>query len=295
MSILSSRDMSVQYIESIFSKTDSIDQYNHLNGKILVNVFFEPSTRTSLSFECAMLRMGGKVITFQKDVSSVNKGESFEDTIRTLSLYGDIIVLRHPMRGMVYYANSITSVPVINAGDGDGEHPTQALIDMYTIYKLFGRSYRSINILFIGDNKNSRTVHSFLMLLNKYSDIRIHFWSYHKSHPSQEIVENISEIHDQDLNDICIDHTQFDFKTVDVIYITRMQKERIASNTSPDIIVNKELLKKFKNDIIVLHPLPRNEELSIDIDKDERIKVIDQMKYGIELRKVLLSEALKYS
>lgn len=292
MSILSSRDMSVPYIESIFSKSDNIDQCNHLNGKILVNVFFEPSTRTSLSFECAMLRMGGKVITFQKDVSSVNKGESFEDTIRTLSLYGDIIVLRHPMRGMVYYANSVASVPVINAGDGDGEHPTQALIDMYTIYKVFGQSYRSINILFIGDNKNSRTVHSFLMLLNKYLDTRIHFWSYNNSHPSQEIVENISEIHDQDMNDICIDHTQFDFKTVDVLYITRMQKERIVSNNSPDIIVDKELLKKFKNDIIVLHPLPRNEELSIDVDKDERIKVIDQMKYGIELRKVLLSEAL---
>ena len=139
---------------------------------ILVNVFYEPSTRTSLSFESAMNKLGGRTITFNKEVSSLKKGESFEDTIRTLSIYGNILVLRHPEKGMVEKASKYSKVPIINGGDGNGEHPTQALLDLYTIYERFGKDFENKKILLIGDIKNSRTIHSLLDLLKFYPKIK---------------------------------------------------------------------------------------------------------------------------
>ena len=176
MSLLSCQDWSPQKIENLFQKADNIYQqtHSHVQNKILINVFFEPSTRTSLSFECAMKRLGGQVINFQKDTSSLKKGESFEDTMTTLSLYGDLMVLRHPQPGQVLLASSIIDVPVINAGDGSGEHPTQALLDLYTMYKHFGRDFQTKTVLFIGDLKNSRTIHSLLLLIHKYPQMSIH-------------------------------------------------------------------------------------------------------------------------
>ena len=159
MNLISCDSITKEFIEELFTlankyklKEHFISEKNNFSSKILVNAFFEPSTRTSLSFECAMNRLGGKVITFHKDVSSVKKGETFKDTIKTLSTYGDILVLRHPEKNKVKEASNYTNIPLINAGDGSGEHPTQALLDLYTIHNNFELT-SCCHILFVGDAK----------------------------------------------------------------------------------------------------------------------------------------------
>tara|TARA_Y100000389_G_C17454944_1_gene517476 strand:- start:1192 stop:2127 length:936 start_codon:yes stop_codon:yes gene_type:complete len=296
-SLLSSVDLSVIEIQELFDIANNIknQSFEKINNKILVNVFFEPSTRTSLSFECAMKRMGGNVINFQKDTSSLKKGESFEDTIKTLSQYGDIMVLRHPQVGKVSSAKCLIDIPLINGGDGSGEHPSQALLDLYTMYKHFGSEFEKKTILFIGDIKNSRTIHSLLMLIHKYPNMKIHFLSYSGLEASPELIERISIIHNQDKSSIVINKMTLEYDTFvhnlfDIVYVTRLQKERLEDIecVNTDFVISNEFANKLKDDAIIMHPLPRNNEILREVDNNSRCYYFKQMKYGIDIRMALI-------
>ena len=291
MNILSSNDWKKEEIQKLFDFTDNLDSLDTsiFNDKILVNAFFEPSTRTSLSFECAMKRLGGNVITFNSTSSSLNKGESFEDTISTLSLYGDIMVIRHPEKDKVKYASNISKIPIINGGDGNGEHPSQALLDLYSIYKKFGNNFKTKTILFIGDIKNSRTIHSLINLLNLYPNMKIHFYPYNNDlYPNDDLVNKISKIHSQNKKTIIISELDNNnYSNYDIVYCTRLQKERSDNKIitiNDKFIINNEKAEQFKKDMIIMHPLPRNKELSIDVDNNHRCYYFKQMEYGIQLR-----------
>lgn len=296
MSILSCRDWTPQRIENLFQKADSIYQKSDINlqNKILINVFFEPSTRTSLSFECAMKRLGGQVINFQKDTSSLKKGESFEDTLRTLSQYGDLMILRHPQPGQVSLASSLINIPIINAGDGSGEHPTQALLDLYTMYKHFGKDFQTKTVLFIGDLKNSRTIHSLIVLIHKYPQMNIYILSYPGLEPDQEVLQEISNIHGQSKDTITVEFESINYQLFDIVYITRLQRERLLIGESSlcNFMMTNQIADRMKEDAIIMHPLPRNEEIHSEVDQNHRCHYFKQMKYGVNIRMALISEIL---
>ena len=297
MSLLTCTNLSILDIKGLFLTTDKIYKSNSqlMKDKILINVFFEPSTRTSLSFECAMKRLGGNVINFQKDASSLKKGESYEDTIRTLSNYGDIMVLRHPEIGKVALASELINIPVINAGDGAGEHPTQALLDLYTMYKKFGNDFETKTILFVGDLKNSRTIHSLISLIHLYPEMKIHTLSYPGLEPEEQLLENISKIHQQPKDSIVFSVDDIDYSLFDVVYITRLQKERGTNGlrcVPPLYRMTNELANTMKEDAIIMHPLPRNEEIDPDVDNNHRCYYFKQMKYGVDIRMAIISRQL---
>ena len=297
MSLLSCKKLNSLDLKMIFLKTDKICKKANLlcSGKILINVFFEPSTRTSLSFECAMKRLGGDVINFQKDASSLKKGESYEDTIKTLSNYGDIMVLRHPEIGKVSLASELIHIPVINAGDGAGEHPTQAILDLYTIYKKFGNNFDTKKVLFVGDIKNSRTIHSLIYLINLYPEMKIYILSYPGLEPEDQLLEKISKIHKQPKENIVFSVDNIDYSLFDVVYITRLQKERGPGrdggglrDVPPSFIMTNELANTMKEDAIIMHPLPRNREIDPEVDNNHRCYYFKQMKYGVNVRMAII-------
>lgn len=271
-------DLDLDYINKIFRITNKLKDTNNdnstlLKGFILCNCFFEPSTRTSLSFHSAMLRMGGDVITFNKSSSSIQKGESDYDTLKTIEQYCDIIVIRHPSKEFIFNYASNCSKTIINGGNGDGEHPTQALLDLYTIKSNFINE--GIKILFVGDIKHSRTIHSLENLLSLYKNIDIDYFPY----PSCE-KESVNNITNYD-----------NINKYDVVYMTRLQKERFDnSNINIDnFILTKDIVKNMKEDAIILHPLPRNEELDVSVDDCKQAKYLDeQMKNGVLIRMAIL-------
>lgn len=296
MSLLNSKSITLQYIKTIFYYTDRF--YIELNselakGKILCNCFFEPSTRTSLSFETAMKKLGGEVVTFIKPTSSIKKGESDIDTMKTMEQYGDILVLRHPSNEFLYEYNKICEKPLINGGNGDGEHPTQALLDLYTIKKTFG-DY-PLKILFVGDIKHSRTIHSLETLLKFYKNITIDYFPY----PNCEIETSNKVI------------TSYDnINEYDVVYMTRLQKERYQSRCEliesdeksndkkslislNSYILNSDIVNKMKETAIILHPLPRNEEIDVSVDSCKQAKYFEQMKNGVYVRMAILYLIIK--
>ena len=253
-------------------------------NKTLINLFYEPSTRTSCSFHTSMLKLGGNVIEIT-DNSSVKKGESLEDTIKTVSKYGDIIVLRHPEKGSSERASQVSSVPLINAGDGNGEHPTQALLDIYTIKKELKKDITKENIIvtFIGDLKNSRTVHSLIHLLNLFNVTFILL--------SPEGLDLPDMYLNSVLNGLTLEEA---LEITDVIYVTRIQKERliVPLKTYQPICLSKELLSKANKDLIIMHPLPRQEELPPEIDDDPRAVYFKQVANGVTMRMAILHELL---
>lgn len=269
-----SREKVIHYIE----KAENIELINKKSSKTLINLFYEPSTRTSCSFHTAMLKLGGNVIEIN-DNSSAKKGESLEDTIKTVSNYGDIIVLRHPEKGAAERAAKVANVPVINAGDGNGEHPTQALLDIYTIYEESKKDLLKENIIvtFIGDLKNSRTIHSLIHLLNLFDVTYIFI-----SPPGLELETNGLNILDVTLEESLL--------ITDVVYITRIQKERIDKDRFEPICLSKELLSNANKDLIIMHPLPRQEELPPEIDDDPRAVYFKQVAYGVRMRMAILDE-----
>ena len=247
-------------------------------GIVSTNLFYEPSTRTSSSFYSAMAKLGGSVIPINDvNYSSVSKGETLEDTIRTVACYSDVIVLRHPIVGSVARAAAVSPVPVINAGDGVGEHPTQALLDLYTIRKHKGLNSH-IRIALVGDLKHGRTVHSLLKLLRLYN-VEMHLVSPKELAMPSEYVKDGDLIHET--LDECI-------ADVDVVYMTRVQKERI---TTQEVVGNYALtldhMAKAKKDMIVMHPLPRVDELPTTIDSDPRAVYFDQIKNGLYVRQAI--------
>ena len=269
------REKVIYYIEKANNKKS-----NKFN-KTLINLFYEPSTRTSCSFHKAMLNLGGNVIEIT-DNSSAKKGESLEDTIKTVSNYGDIIVLRHPEKGSAERALKVATVPLINAGDGNGEHPTQALLDIYTIYQESKKDILKENIIvtFIGDIKNSRTIHSLIHVLNLFQVTYIFISPSGLELPMNETGLNILNVSLEEALNI-----------TDVVYVTRIQKERLNVENYKPICLSKELLST-KKDFIIMHPLPRQEELPPEIDDDPRSVYFKQVAYGVQMRMAILDDLL---
>jgi aspartate carbamoyltransferase len=276
-SIISVKDFTIEKVIYYIKKADTINKEPICNGKTLINLFYEPSTRTSCSFHKAMLNLGGTVIEIT-DNSSAKKGETLEDTIKTVSNYGDIIVLRHPEKGSCERASKVSMIPLINAGDGNGEHPTQALLDIYTIYKEATKNILTDKIIvtFIGDIKNSRTIHSLMQLLNLFQVTFIFI-----SPPGLELDTNNLNVLQLSLEEA--------LKITDVVYITRIQKERTRETFQP-ICLSKEILGP--KDFIIMHPLPRQEELPPEIDDDPRSVYFKQVAYGVKMRMAILHELL---
>eukprot|EP00607_Mallomonas_marina_P009697 CAMPEP_0182419656 /NCGR_PEP_ID=MMETSP1167-20130531/4061_1 /TAXON_ID=2988 /ORGANISM="Mallomonas Sp, Strain CCMP3275" /LENGTH=290 /DNA_ID=CAMNT_0024594689 /DNA_START=117 /DNA_END=989 /DNA_ORIENTATION=- len=275
---------------------------DRLKGKVLATIFYEPSTRTACSFIAAMQRLGGSVIPIYEQTSSVKKGESFEDTIRTLASFADAIVLRHPMKGSAVTASSVSSKPVINAGDGAGEHPTQALLDMYTIRSELGRiggeTERGVPmvIAFVGDLKNGRTVHSLSLLLARYAGDSLHF--VFVSPPSLSLPDyirdrlaqaNTTQEHVESLDEV--------IRRADVLYMTRIQRERFETEEEYNTVfgcycLDAKLMIRAKDRMIVMHPLPRLNEIHTDVDSDPRAAYFRQMENGMFMRMSVLSLTL---
>jgi aspartate carbamoyltransferase catalytic subunit len=269
-----------------------VGTFDLLKGKILANLFYEPSTRTSSSFTSAMERLGGSVIPINEvRYSSVSKGESLPDTIRTLECYADVIVLRHPETGSAALAAQYARKPIINAGDGIGEHPTQALLDLFTIHEELGK-IDGLVVTMLGDLKYGRTVHSLARLLSLYS-VGIHYVSPEILRMPKEIVEELPRTMYQ------AEHTTFDsiLPQTDVLYVTRVQKERFTDEAEYEsvkgaYVITPETMKTAKEQMIVMHPLPRVGEISIDFDSDPRAAYFRQMEYGLYVRMALLAMVL---
>jgi aspartate carbamoyltransferase len=270
-----------------------IGAFDLLKGKILANLFYEPSTRTSSSFTAAMERLGGSVIPINEvTFSSVSKGESLPDTVRTLECYADVIVLRHPDVGASAMAAKYARKPVINAGDGIGEHPTQALLDLFTIREELGQ-VDGLTVTMLGDLKYGRTVHSLARLLSQY-DVRINYVAPDQVAMPPEIMAELDEKGIPQAQ-----HTSPDavISESDVLYVTRIQQERFADKAAFETlkgsyIISAETLKAAKEDMIVMHPLPRVGEISMDVDDDPRAAYFRQMEYGLYVRMALLAMVL---
>ena len=270
-----------------------IGAFDLLKGKLLANLFYEPSTRTSASFTAAMERLGGSVIPINEvRYSSVSKGESLPDTVRSLEAYADVIVLRHPEEGATALAAQYTKKPIINAGDGVGEHPTQALLDLFTILEELGE-VDGLTITLVGDLKYGRTVHSLARLLSRYT-VTLNYVSPDILQMPDKIVTEIEgtgttqTIH-SDLDDVIGDS--------DVVYVTRVQKERFENAADYDAVagayvISPETMKRAKDRMALMHPLPRVREISIDVDDDPRAAYFRQMEYGMYVRMALLALVL---
>ncbi len=272
---------------------DHIGTFDLLKGKILANLFYEPSTRTSSSFTAAMERLGGSVISINEvKYSSVSKGESLADTVRTLECYADVIVLRHPEVGSAAIAAKAAHKPVINAGDGIGEHPTQALLDAFTIREEIGH-IDGLTVTLLGDLKHGRTVHSLARLLSLYK-VKLNYVSPDILRMPAELIEELNdkgvEQAEYSTLDTCLPHT-------DVLYVTRVQKERFADEAAYEsvksaYVIDPKVMKAAKERAIVMHPLPRVGEISPDFDDDPRAAYFRQMEYGLYVRMALLAMVL---
>jgi aspartate carbamoyltransferase catalytic subunit len=261
-----------------------------LKGKILATLFFEPSTRTRLSFETAMQRLGGGVIGLGSvESSSVKKGETLSDTVRTVSQYADAIVIRHPLLGSAKEAADAASIPVINAGDGAGQHPTQALLDVYTIYKELG-SLKNLTVAMVGDLKYGRTVHALAELLSLFQ-VRFYFVSPNLLRMPEEITSGLRG------KGLEVIETEDMFKAVSeshLIYMTRIQKERFGDileyeRVKGSYVINRAFLDQIKKKIVILHPLPRVDEISTDVDDYPGSAYFRQMRNGVFVRMALLA------
>lgn len=270
-----------------------VGSFDLLKGKILASLFYEPSTRTSSSFTSAMERLGGSVIPINNvSYSSVTKGESLPDTVRTLEAYADVIVLRHPEVGSSALAAKYARKPVINAGDGIGEHPTQALLDLFTIQEELG-TVDGLKVTMMGDLKYGRTVHSLARLLTLY-DVELNYVAPSILSMPSEIIEEIDKTGISQASYTSLDPVLAD---TDVLYVTRVQKERFDDPTQHEslkgtYVVTTETLSRAKDKMIVMHPLPRVWEIDMGVDDDPRAAYFRQMEYGLYIRMALLAMVL---
>jgi aspartate carbamoyltransferase len=311
--LISVSNLNRKNVDKIISKANYIKQNINeypkkdlLKGKILGCVFYEPSTRTSASFQAAMYKLGGNVIMLNSSNSSNQKGEDLEDTIITMETYCDALVLRHPMKNSSLIASKICQKALFNAGDGNGEHPTQALLDLFTIQDEMGyigynvEQKRNMNIVFCGDLKNSRTVHSLIKLLCLYDKINLIYVSPEGLELPNEIIKYVTEYNSSKYNNKTklnqiISNLKDAIKTADVLYVTRVQKERFDSVDSynqvkDSYVINNKLMKQALKKMIIMHPLPRNNEITKEVDNDPRAAYFRQMKNGLYTRMALLLE-----
>ena len=295
-SLVSIRDLDRDHIDLILNEAEKMEAIIHsgkkpLDGKVMVSLFMEPSTRTRLSFESAMQRLGGSVISVSDPKSSsAAKGESLSDTIRTVANYGDIIVIRHPMEGSARLAAEFSSVPVISGGSGAEEHPTQALLDLLTLKREL-KDIEGKRIALVGDLKYGRTVHSLAYSLSKYKDVIIDF----VSPPSLRIREEIkSDLKESDTEFYEVENLREVIPRVDAIYMTRIQKERFPEESEyakvkDAYVLNKRMMEQAKGPIPVLHPLPRVNEISYDLDDTVHAVFFKQTFNGVLVRMALLN------
>ncbi|MDO8590276.1 MAG: aspartate carbamoyltransferase [bacterium] len=295
--IVKSQQFDKRFINKIFSIADGLEKKteNSLRGKIMASLFYEPSTRTRFSFESAMLRLGGSVITTDNadKFSSAVKGETLEDSVRVISNYADVIVLRHYENGASERAARVSRVPIINAGDGTGQHPTQALLDLYTIKKELGR-IDGISIAMVGDLKHGRTIRSLAYLLGKFQNITIFFVSPKALRVGEDIKAYLNKhgIPYQEIED-----WESIIPKVDVLYQTRIQKERFKSEKDYKKFkgcyrIDAELVARMKAKSIIMHPLPRVDEILLEVDKSPKAVYFKQAKYGVTIRMALLKYLL---
>lgn len=301
--IISPLDLSTDELDDLLNLAQDIlkspEKYSHVcNGKKLATCFYEPSTRTRLSFESAMLNLGGNVLGFASaDSSSASKGESVADTIRIISGYADICAMRHPKEGAPQVAADFSSIPVINAGDGGHNHPTQTFTDLFTIKNLKGH-LDNITIGFCGDLKFGRTVHSLINALVRYDNVKF----YLISPPELKIPEY--------LKDEVLDASNIEYEEVtrledvmpklDILYMTRVQRERFFNEEDyirlkDSFILDNKKLQTAKSDMLIMHPLPRVNEIAVEVDNDERAVYFKQAHYGVYVRMALIMTLLGLS
>ena len=298
--LLNSHDLTKKDLLEIIELGNAIykspaDFSHSADGKLLGTLFFEPSTRTRLSFESAMLRLGGSVVGFSDaSVSSAKKGESLQDTVKTVSQYADIIAMRHPQEGAAYLASLAADCPIINAGDGGHQHPTQTLTDMLTISN-YKESFDNHVIGICGDLKYGRTVHSLIKILNLFEGNKYILISPEElklpKYVKEEVFDEYSEYEEVRSLDEVIDK-------IDILYMTRIQRERFYSDAQytrlkDSYLLDKEKMDRARKDMIVLHPLPRVNEIAKEVDDDPRAVYFKQAKFGMYVRMALIMKLLE--
>ena len=299
-SLLEPMDFSLEELDGIFDLADRIiadpQKYAHAcDGKLLATLFYEPSTRTRFSFEAAMLRLGGQVIGFSEpNSSSVAKGESIADTIRTISCYADVAVMRHPKEGAPRVAANSTDMPVINAGDGGHQHPTQTLTDLLTIRRTLG-TFENITVGCCGDLKFGRTVHSLIKALSRYKNVKFVLISPEELSVPDYVKKEVLIKNNLEFKEVRT--MQEALGEVDVLYMTRVQRERFFNEDDyirlkDSFILDNEKMQLAKKDMIVLHPLPRVNEIATEVDSDPRAKYFEQAKNGMFVRMALIMSLL---
>jgi aspartate carbamoyltransferase catalytic subunit len=298
--VIESQQFSRSLLEDLFARAEEMKREPHhfigrLAGQVMAALFYEPSTRTRLSFEAAMLRLGGATMGTDnaREFSSAAKGETLEDSIRIVSGYADVIVLRHSEEGAARRAAAVSTVPIINAGDGPGQHPTQALLDLYTIRDELTR-IDGVRVAMVGDLANGRTVRSLAYLLSKFKDIRLWFVA-----PPQVVMRPDLKAH-LDEHRVPWQETQ-DLESVlpevDVVYMTRIQKERFKDPAEYEAVkgvyrIDKSALARMRKYAIVMHPLPRVDEIDPEVDDDPRAAYFRQARNGLHVRMALLDRIL---
>ena len=298
-------DVDCKKINAILNKARDIKMFNSniRDTRIFGLLFFEPSTRTCLSFESAIHKLGGKVIKLDYNSSSKNKGESDYDTVKTIEKYVDVLIIRHSIKGFISTCKTFIKKPIINAGDGDGEHPTQALLDLFTIKNYFYNvtDKSPLKIGFAGDIRYSRTIHSLVYLLNKINkNIEYTFITIpelipqegdeFKKYINNNIFYKYNNCYSNDT-----EHVKHVLKDLDVLYMTRIQKERMVSipeNTEDILKLSEEIIKDTKDKCIVMHPLPRNDEIPESLDNNSKCKYFDQVENGVYVRMAILHNTL---
>jgi len=298
--LIDPNDFSLEELNKVFNLADKMIEdrgaYSSIcKGKILGTLFYEPSTRTRLSFESAMLRMGGSVLGFSDaSTSSVSKGESIADTIRVLSTYADVVVMRHPKEGAPKVASEYSSVPVINGGDGGHQHPTQTLTDLLTIRRYKGK-LENLTIAFCGDLKFGRTVHSLISSMSRYQGSSFVLISPAELKLPENLKASLTEKYN--INIYETESLEDVINQVDVLYMTRIQRERFFNEADyirlkDSYILNRSKLRNAREDMLVMHPLPRVNEISYDVDDDKRAVYFKQAEYGIYVRMALMATLL---
>jgi aspartate carbamoyltransferase catalytic subunit len=298
--VIESQQFSRSILEELFVRAEEIKREPHhfigrLAGQVMAALFYEPSTRTRLSFEAAMLRLGGQTMGTDnaREFSSAAKGETLEDTIRIVSGYADVIVMRHSEEGAAKRAAAVSDVPIINAGDGPGQHPTQALLDLFTIRAELSK-IDGVRVAMVGDLANGRTVRSLAYLLSKFKDIKLWFVAPPQVAMRDDLKAHLDEHHvpyieTQDLDAV--------LPEVDVVYMTRIQKERFTDPAAYEAVkgvyrIDRDAMTKMRKYAVLMHPLPRVDEISPEVDDDPRSAYFRQARNGLHIRMALLDRLL---
>lgn len=298
--LLEPMDLTIEEMDEIFAMADDIiadpKKYAHCaDGRLMSALFYEPSTRTRLSFTAAMLRLGGQVMGFSEPASSsVSKGESIADTIQTVNCYSDIIVMRHPKEGAPRVAAMYSGIPVINAGDGGHQHPTQTLTDLMTMRKYNGR-LDNLTIGLCGDLMFGRTVHSLIKALSRYDNIKLRLISPKELVIPDYVRKNVIQKNGMDCQEVR--RMEEVLPELDVLYMTRVQKERFFNEEDyvrlkDTYILDAKKMELAKDTLNVMHPLPRVNEIAVEVDRDPRAHYFDQMKMGMYVRMALIVKLL---